>query len=108
MMIQTHNVLALDVGERRIGVALASMEARMASPLLTLDRREHADIMVRIKQLLAQHEIDTVVVGLPRGMEGQETDQTRSARQFAADLAEVCGLPVHLQDEAATSLAAED
>ncbi len=107
-MAQTHNILSLDVGNRRIGVALASLEARLPKPLLTIDRQEHEDVFVRIKELIAEHEAEAVVVGLPRGMEGQETEQTVIARKFARELEHACMVEVFLQDEAATSLDAKD
>jgi len=107
-MNDAHMILALDVGERRIGVAIASLEARLPSPLLTIDRQKVGDVFVRIKELIAEHKVRAVVVGLPRGMSGQETAQTTSARQFASDLEAACGIEVSLQDEAATSILAED
>lgn len=107
-MATPRNILSLDVGDRRIGVATANTVARMASPLLTLDRQQSEDIYAEINNLIIEHDIREVVVGLPRGMEGQETAQTQIAREFAVKLKSTCGLPVHMQDEAATSLAAED
>jgi putative Holliday junction resolvase len=107
-MATTRNVLSLDVGDRRVGVAIASLEARMASPLLTIDRQLSADIFMEISELIKKQEAEAVIVGLPRGMEGQETAQTQSARDFAAALQKVCDVPVHMQDEAATSIAAEE
>ena len=107
MTSTTQAVLALDVGERRIGVAVASLEARIANPLSTLDRQDEGDIFTRINSLVQQHQAHAVVVGLPRGMAGQETAQTISTRNFAATLEKSITIPVYMQDEAGTSLAAE-
>jgi putative Holliday junction resolvase len=107
-MAQTHNVLAFDVGDRRIGVALASLEARLAAPLITIDRQQHADVMATLMALVHEHAAEGIVIGLPRGMDGQETAQTKVARLFAADFQTVAQVPVHLQDEAGTSLVAEE
>lgn len=107
-MSVTHNILALDVGDRRIGVALASLEARMAAALLTIDRLNEADVFATILKLVNEHQAEAVVIGLPRGMDGQETAQTKTARDFAAELQRCFDVPVHLQDEAATSLLAEE
>lgn len=101
-------VLALDVGDRRIGVALASLQARLPAPLLTIDRSEPMDVFERIKLLVVEHEVGTIVVGLPKGMQGQETGQTQSTRKFAEELKKRLGVPVELQEEAGTSLQAED
>lgn len=109
-MAQTlnHTIIGLDVGERRIGVARAHAEARLAEPLLTLDRREYPNIFATLTKLLQEHGATEIVVGLPRGMEGQETAQTATIRAFAHELERVTGLPVHMQDEAATSIMAEE
>jgi putative Holliday junction resolvase len=98
-------VLALDVGERRIGVAMANSIARIASPLMTLERSDStpADIVHLIKQEGAA----ALVVGLPRNLNGEPTAQTRAVEQFVAGLHNVLTVPVHWQDEALTSRKAE-
>jgi len=105
MQTSVATILALDVGAQRIGVARANSIARIASPLTTL---QHTDqIFDDISQLLKQEQADELVVGLPRGLEGQETDQTRTVRQFVADLQQRITVPIHFQDEALTSVKAE-
>lgn len=100
-------VAALDVGERRIGVAIASYIARIAAPHDTIDRST-TDAHEYIKQLIESESVDTLVVGLPRGLDGQETDQTRLIREFARELSDQINIPIVLQDEAVTSAQAED
>jgi len=100
-------ILALDVGERRVGVALASSIARLPAVVTTIDRREH-DAYEVIAKLVKEHGVSTIVVGLPRGMQGQDTAQTDYCRDFAAELEEAVGMQVVMQDEAATSLEAEE
>jgi len=107
-MATPRNIIGLDYGSRRIGVAIANTEARMADPLLTLDLLDYPDIFTELKELFSKYSIDEVVVGLPRDMEGNETNQTAVARKFAADLEKATNLKVNLQDEAATSIAAEE
>jgi putative holliday junction resolvase len=101
-------VLALDVGERRIGVAIASLDARLPTPLLTIDRNQPMDVYEQIKLLVIKHDTETIVVGLPRGMNAQETAQTRLSRQFAEELKKRLGINIDLQEEAGTSLEAEE
>lgn len=96
--------LALDVGAARIGVALANDVARIASPLPALENNQ--DFCDRLRELTAEHHIDQVIVGWPRGLNGQETDQTRYVESFIERL-DVCGIPVVKQDEALTSVQAE-
>jgi putative Holliday junction resolvase len=100
-------ILALDVGERRIGVALASSIARLPAVVTTIDRNE-LDAFTVIGKLVTEHGVGTVVVGLPRNMQGEDTAQTTYCREFAAELEEKLGIPVLMQDEAATSIEAEE
>ena len=102
------NYLGLDVGDRRIGVAIANNQAKLASPLITLDRLKEDDIVSSIKKIANDNNIKMVIVGLPRGMSGQETEQTIKNRQFAGLVEKALKMPVYLQDEAGTSLKAKD
>lgn len=97
--------MALDVGGRRIGVALANSMARIPSPLTTLDAP--MTTAQSIQNLIEQHTVVALCVGLPRGLDGQETDQTRAIRAFVEDLKRTVTIPVYLQDEAVTSRQAE-
>jgi putative holliday junction resolvase len=96
------NILSLDVGERRVGVAIANVIARLPRPLTTLDNTD--DIWGQIKALVTEHDVETVVVGLPRNLSGDDTAQTRYVRTFAENLSEYT---VVFQDEALTSQKAE-
>lgn len=99
------SVLALDVGEQRIGVAKANLIARIAAPLKTLQNSEH--IYEEIKQLVAAEQARAVCVGLPRGLNGQHTHQTAAVEAFVRELKNALDIPVYLQDEAVTSRQAE-
>ena len=99
-------VMALDVGERRIGVAIASIQARISDPLTTLLRSE--SIFAEIQTLIEQHQTRALVVGLPRGLNGQSTAQTLAVEEFKASLERSVNVPVYWQDEALTSRQAED
>lgn len=98
-------VLALDVGSRRIGVAIAHTIARLPSPLKTLERNEHS--VQDIVQLVSYEHAGAVVVGLPRGLDGQDTDQTRDTQAFTDELTKLLSVPVYQTDEALTSVKAE-
>jgi len=97
-------LIGLDVGEKRIGVALADDTVRIASPLQTIvvDGTEREVLHA----LIANRSADTVVVGYPRNQAGEPTAQTRYVEEFIATL----GLPsshVVFQDESLTSVLAE-
>lgn len=100
------SVMALDVGERRVGVALASMQARIASPLTTLERSD--SIFHDIQKLIDEHSVAAVAVGLPRGLDGQHTAQTVLVEEFKSELDHKVSIPTYWQDEALTSRQAEE
>jgi putative holliday junction resolvase len=99
-------ILAIDVGERRIGVARARLDTSFPQPLTTLD---NPDMFIDDLQRLVQDErAALVVIGLPRGLGGQETAQTTAVREFAAALKPHLGVPLFFTDEAVTSEHAEN
>lgn len=99
-----NSILALDFGSRRIGVAIASLVARLPRPLTTL--QTESDYMEGLRQIIADNAVGAMVVGLPRNLDGESTAQTAAAQEFGHQL-EALGLPVHFQDEALTSRKAE-
>jgi len=99
-------ILALDIGERRIGVASARVSAGLPTPLTTVDHTE--TVTHALQNLFAQHEAVALVMGLPRGLDGQETAQTRRVETFVAELKKHTDLPIYWQDEAVTSRKAEE
>lgn len=94
-------IVALDVGSKRIGVASANVVARLASPVTTLEAS--ATIMDDIVALLAQQTAVALVLGLPRGLDGQDTAQTATVRDFANELKKLITVKIFWQDEALTS-----
>lgn len=97
-------VLALDYGATRTGVAIVSSESRLPRPLTTL-RAE--DFFESLNKLIERENVTNLVVGLPRGIEGQRTAQTEAAEAFVSQLQAKFSLPVDTQDEAVTSKKAE-
>lgn len=98
-------ILALDVGDKRIGVAIAHRVARLPRPLTTLENSPK--VMQEIADLVAREDASLVVVGLPRGMDGGYTEQTRAAKAFQQELARALPVPVAPGDETLTSVQAE-
>lgn len=96
--------LALDVGEKRIGLALANDIARLAAPLTTISNDD--GVIDRLQTIIDEHKVSMIVVGNPRDMQGNSTDQTTYSRSFADQLG-VLGLTIVFQDESLTSVAAE-
>jgi putative Holliday junction resolvase len=99
------SILALDVGSKRIGVAVASLIARLPHPLTTLSTADN--IPYELAAIIKREDIERLVVGLPRGLDGQETAQTKAVLDFTQDLKTQLNLPIDMQDEALTSKKAE-
>lgn len=104
-MSSRENILGLDVGDKRVGAALVTNQVSVPRPLATLAFDEL--LFSNLKELCLKNDIEKIVVGLPRNLEGEDTGQTRKTRSFADDLAKNLNLPVELQDEALTSQKAE-
>ncbi len=100
--------MALDYGERRIGVALSDPTRTIASPLTTLQRRAgKRPPWPEIAKLVQEYEVDEAVVGLPLDLAGDEGPWAAEVRAFGEDLARRTGLAVHWVDERMTSVMAE-
>ncbi len=97
--------LALDVGEKRIGVAIATSAIRIAVPLATINV-DGAEIDA-IATIIATENIDVIVIGYPRNQSGEPTAQTAYAEAFADRLKGMVATMV-FQDESLTSVMAED
>lgn len=105
MTEKSGTILALDVGEVRIGAATANLASRLPQPWGVIEHPQNvADI---INSLITEHNIVAIVVGLPRGLDGQETPQTKLVRAFTDKLKQKVHLPFYFQDEALTSVQAE-
>lgn len=104
-MASPQYIMALDYGDKRVGVAVAHVVARLPRPLTTLPNTE--TLLDDIRKLVEQENVGVVVVGLPRGMDGGYTEQTRKTEAFAQELTDTLEIPVELTDETLTSVDAE-
>ena len=105
-MAAKKNILALDVGDRRVGVALADSQIKIAVPYGYLERSDK--IIQQITELMLDHDISILVIGYPRNQSGEATKQTESVEQFAKELAEVeIDADLVFQDESLSSVEAE-
>ncbi len=101
-------ILGIDFGERRIGLALSDPTGTIASPFGTLTRRPgKRPPWVELDRVVRENEVAGAVIGLPLDLSGEDTDWTRTVREFAADFERRTGLPTHLLDERMTSVLAE-
>jgi len=100
--------LGLDVGDRRIGVALSDETATLASGLTTLRRSSLGEDVAAVAELARRHEVTAVVVGLPLNMDGSRGPQAAKVLAFAAALERRLGVPVVTRDERLTTVEAEE
>ena len=98
--------LALDVGDRRIGLAVGDDAHGLSRPLRTLVRRSVIKDLAEIERIAREEAVDALVIGLPLTLGGAEGHQAERVRHFATASAKL-GLPVRLYDERHTSTEAE-
>jgi len=102
----TGRVLALDLGDVRIGLAISDPERRLAVPLGVVRTGAPADLKA-IRSIVQDNDIALVVVGDPVLLSGERGDRSRKADEFASALRAVLGVPVELQDERLSTVEAE-
>lgn len=107
MKAREGRILALDLGTRRIGVALSDPTGTIASALEVMPAEGRARTMARVGELVQTHGVARILVGLPIRLDGTEGAEARSARQFAAALQQEIGVPVELLDERLSTAEAE-
>ena len=100
-------VLALDVGERRIGLAISDPDGRVAVPLETLTRRDEDADLRALADLVEREDVQVVVVGLPLSMDGSVGAQAERTQEFARRLAGAVSCPLEMWDERLSTVAAE-
>ena len=101
-------VLGLDFGTRRIGAAVSDPRRLIATPLEVHERRDPVQDARHYRDLIREHEVDQIVIGLPVHTGGREGTSAGLARTFGDWLAGVTGLPITYHDERYTSVDAED
>ena len=99
--------MALDVGGRRIGVALSDTTRVLASPLTTLRAEPRARALAELAKLVRDYEVSEVVVGLPLTLSGEIGPQAKLVQLFAEELERALDMPVRQFDERLTTVAAE-
>jgi putative holliday junction resolvase len=101
-------VVALDLGRRRIGLAVSDDSEAHVFPLGAIERRGGRADFHEIARCLRDYRVGRIVVGLPLNMDGTEGAPARAARAFAERLGQELNLPVEMFDERLTSFEAED
>ena len=92
-------ILGLDVGERRIGVAIADESVRVALPITVVERREQPADLDAIASLVQEQGAEAVVIGLPISLNGSLGPQAQAVKTFGQELAARLALPIEYWDE---------
>lgn len=100
-------VVALDIGEKRIGVAASDASGVVASPVTVLDAGRLKADLTPLKRIAEDYEPEVLLVGLPLSLDGSEGPQAESVRRVAVDIGAALGLPVEYADERFSSAQAE-
>ena len=100
-------LLALDIGDRRIGVAMSDPDGILASPLTTIQRQANDSSLDEILHIAEENDVAGIVIGIPYLMSGRVGPQARITMDYAASLAKRTDLPIRRVDERLSSVQAE-
>ena len=101
-------VLGIDFGTRRVGAAVSDPRRLIATPLEVYQRRDPIQDARHYRALVAEHDVDLVVIGLPLHTSGGESESSRLARAWGQWLAKTTELPVRFHDERYSTVDADD
>jgi putative holliday junction resolvase len=107
-MNQRISALGLDVGRKRVGIAGCDGTGLIATGLTTLVRGSFEQDVEALRQMIAERQVQVLVVGLPYSLNGELGAQAKQVQKYAGRLAEALNLPVEYADERLTSVAAEE
>jgi putative Holliday junction resolvase len=103
----TDRILALDLGDRRIGIAVSDLLGLTAQGLEVIDKKQTPDWLHRLDTLIEQYEVKKIVIGFPRNMDGSIGPKGEASKKVAQLVEERYALPVSLWDERLSTAAAE-
>src|SRR5207245_9648484 len=101
------SILSIDYGKERMGLAIADANVKMAQPLSTMERINRNEDMRRLRELVREHGVKEIVVGLPLKLDGTRGEMAEEVERFAQRVRKQIGMPVEMVDERLTSWEAE-
>lgn len=96
--------MAIDYGDAHTGVALSDPTGLLAGTATTIHSRKEAEVLEQLVQMIRENQVDELVMGFPRNMDGTEGPRAELYRSFAQKLEEASGMPVKLWDERRTTV----
>ncbi|MCU0784474.1 MAG: Holliday junction resolvase RuvX [Verrucomicrobia bacterium] len=100
-------VLALDHGTKRIGVAVSDEMKMIATPLEYIAAEPFADFLARLKELIHEKEVELILIGMPRNMDGSYGPAALKVEEFVAVLKDTVAIPIKTLDERLTTVQAQ-
>ena len=101
-------IMGIDYGDARTGIAISDLLCSIVGTTTVIHSRNAEKTAAQIKDLVQQHEVGEIVMGLPKNMDGTEGPRAELCRSFAAQVEAVTGLPVKLWDERRTTVEAHN
>tara|TARA_S200000501_G_scaffold92475_1_gene85818 strand:+ start:956 stop:1363 length:408 start_codon:yes stop_codon:yes gene_type:complete len=98
--------IGIDLGSKRVGLALSDKLSMIASPYKTLNYKNEQDLLDQLKIIVEDFKVETIVLGLPLNMSGEDSAQTKKVRQFKSALS-IFNLSIKLEDERLSSVSAK-
>ena len=98
--------IGIDLGSKRVGLALSDKMSMIASPYKTLTFKNEQDLLDQLRLIIVDFKIKTIVLGLPLNMSGEDSAQTKKVRKFKSVLS-IFNLPIKLEDERLSSVSAK-
>ena len=98
--------IGIDLGSKRVGLALSDKMNMIASPYRTLIVKNEQDLLDQLRLIIVDFKVTTIVLGLPLNMNGEDSAQTKKVRKFKSVLS-IFNLPVKLEDERLSSVSAK-
>ena len=100
-------ILALDVGDKRVGVAISDLTRFLARSLKVIQRGPHQKDFAAVARLIEEYDVERVVVGHPRSLDGTVGEQAKKVERYAEGMAKALDVPVVLWDERFSTVSAE-
>ena len=99
--------LALDLGDRRTGLALGDSLTNIVSPIGTINVAKGPALLAALKKVIEENAPDEIVIGLPLNMDDSEGAASKAVREFALQIKQITNKPIHLHDERLTTFEAD-
>ena len=98
--------VSVDLGHARTGMAVSDKSGFLASSLCVIEEKSDKKLVIKVAEVAKENKAEILVVGLPKNMDGSEGESAQRARELAAQISELSGIPYVMQDERGTTITA--